>query len=182
MSDFKFACTNCGHSISCDSSHQGTQITCPNCQQPLTVSQIREPPPQPVKPETTERPCGLATASLVCSLFLSLGCIPGIICGHMALGRLRRNVFLTGKGMATAGLIVSYLALFSTIGFAVVGALEVGPRHGRQLTAQEKAANTGGHGCTPSGRGAHRRSGLGTGARTSETRQLDGKFLQQELA
>jgi Family of unknown function (DUF6805)/Domain of unknown function (DUF4190) len=142
MNDLKFACPNCGHEISCDSRDRGVQITCPDCQQPLTVPPMREPPPKSDQPETTGRPCGLATASLVCSLFLSLGCIPGIICGHLALSRLRHNIFLKGKGMATAGLIVSYLALFSTIGFVVVGALVLAPRHVRQLTAQEEAANT----------------------------------------
>ncbi len=54
---------------------------------------------------------GLAIASLVLSL---LGCffitaIAGVICGHMARGRIRANRNLSGGGLALAGLIIGYI-------------------------------------------------------------------------
>jgi len=58
---------------------------------------------------------GFAIASLVLSIlsiFLGpLGCVPGIICGHIARARIRRNPNLGGDGLALAGLIVGYLFL-----------------------------------------------------------------------
>lgn len=60
---------------------------------------------------------GFAVASLVASCFLSVGCIPGIVCGHVAVRRLRRNPALLGKRLALAGLLVSYLSLAGTILF-----------------------------------------------------------------
>ena len=42
MSDFKFACPNCGQHVVCDTSNAGMQIACPICQTLLTVPQ---PPP-----------------------------------------------------------------------------------------------------------------------------------------
>ncbi len=37
--------------------------------------------------------------------------IPAIICGHVSLGRLKKNALLRGKGMAIAGLILGYVSL-----------------------------------------------------------------------
>ena len=59
-------------------------------------------------------------ASLFCSVWVLLGFIPGMICGHLARAKMRRNPLLKGKGMATAGLVISYtmmgllLAVFGT--------------------------------------------------------------------
>lgn len=60
---------------------------------------------------------GAAVASLILGIlsltFLPLlASIPGIICGHTARGNIRQsNGALTGDGMATAGLVMSYLGL-----------------------------------------------------------------------
>jgi len=57
----------------------------------------------------------LAIVSLVCSATSvaagPIGFIPGIICGHIARSRMRRNPSLSGSGFATAGLIIGYAAL-----------------------------------------------------------------------
>lgn len=67
---------------------------------------------QPSPPRTE----GFAIASLVASLlgFVGggpLGWIPGIICGHIARSRIKRDPSLGGRGMATAGLIIGYSGL-----------------------------------------------------------------------
>ena len=54
---------------------------------------------------------GLAIASLVCSLIVPFGCIPAVICGHVALGRIKKEPALQGRGLALAGLIIGYVAL-----------------------------------------------------------------------
>ena len=67
-------------------------------------------PPQP-------KTSGLAVWSLVLGI-LSLGClsilsgIPGVICGHKALSKIKRSAgALTGQGMAIAGLVTGYLGI-----------------------------------------------------------------------
>jgi Family of unknown function (DUF6805)/Domain of unknown function (DUF4190) len=150
MSDFRFACPSCGQRIIVDSAHRGREINCPDCQKPLTIPQIRAPAPAAHAPEraaSASKPDGtklsaLALASLVCSTVLGIGCIPGIICGHLARARLRRNPALQGKGMANAGLIISYAFLLATTGVLAFGFLVLTPKTGRQLSAKEKAANT----------------------------------------
>lgn len=47
--------------------------------------------------------------SLVCCGFI-LG-IPAVICGHLALSKLQKEPQLRGKGLATAGLIIGYVAI-----------------------------------------------------------------------
>jgi hypothetical protein len=117
MSDFRFACPHCGQRIACDASLRGTQTTCPNCQNTITV-------PAPAAKAGTGpsirsgmvKISGLAVASLICSCFLSLGCIPGIICGHLSRARIRRNPsFVLGNKLALAGLIIGYASLAGTV-------------------------------------------------------------------
>jgi hypothetical protein len=45
-----------------------------------------------------------------CGFFLMSG-IAGIVCGHMALSRIKANPELEGHGLAFAGLIIGYLAV-----------------------------------------------------------------------
>ena len=53
------------------------------------------------------RTCGLAIASLVFALALGpFGLIPAVICGHLALRKIGKDVSLRGRGLALAGLIV----------------------------------------------------------------------------
>ena len=61
------------------------------------------------------RTSGIAIASLVLSL-LSLiigpfGCIPGIVCGHVARRQCARDPRIGGPGLALAGLIIGYVFL-----------------------------------------------------------------------
>jgi hypothetical protein len=51
----------------------------------------------------------LSLLGLVCCGFI-LG-IPGVICGHLALSKLQKEPQLQGKGLATAGLIIGYVAI-----------------------------------------------------------------------
>ena len=47
----------------------------------------------------------------------------GIICGHISLGKYKKLGGLTdGKGLAKAGLIISYIALAITV-FVIVGSI-----------------------------------------------------------
>ena len=70
----------------------------------------------------SQQSSGLAITSLVLgilSLFLLgiLGAIPGIITGHMARSKAKKNPEqFGGSGMALAGLILSYAVLILTIG------------------------------------------------------------------
>jgi hypothetical protein len=133
MSEFKFLCPECGQKILCDTAYSGAQIACPTCQKVITVPAAASggaPPPIPqmasrsAPPSTTAamgqkqdsgRFSALAITSLLCSVFVPLGSVPGIICGHLAKARMRRNIFLVGGKMANAGLLISYCVLLATI-------------------------------------------------------------------
>ncbi len=60
----------------------------------------------------------LGILGLVCCGFV-LG-IPAVICGHLALGKLKKDPGLQGKGMATAGLIIGYLAIAFWVVYVVL--------------------------------------------------------------
>jgi hypothetical protein len=49
-----------------------------------------------------------------------VGWLPGIICGHLAKSRLRRDPSLKGQGLATAGLVIGYLILTLEAGTAAI--------------------------------------------------------------
>lgn len=72
------------------------------------------PPASPTSPRIqsvgpARKTPGVAVAALVLSLLgIALG---GIICGHIARGRIRRDPSLGGKGLATAGLIIGYVTI-----------------------------------------------------------------------
>ena len=140
MSEFSFLCPECGQKILGDTAYSGAQITCPPCQKSITIPAAAaaapaSPPPAPI-PQAASQPAlsspaaaisrkqapgpfsGLAAASLICSVFVPLGSIPGIICGHLARARMRRNIFLEGGKMAKAGLLISYCVLMATLGTA----------------------------------------------------------------
>jgi hypothetical protein len=63
-------------------------------------------------PNKESENCGLAVASLVLSLAALIigpfGFVSGIVCGHLAKARLRKEPALGGRGMATAGLALGY--------------------------------------------------------------------------
>lgn len=150
MSEFRFACPHCGQRISGDTSYQSKEITCPACQQTLTVP---SPAKRAAMPGATDVPTAsvqpgsgklstLALVSFVSSLGLGIGSIPGIIFGHLAKARIRKDPSLAGKNLAAAGLIVSYSFLVFALTFLVVGFAVYAPLRGHQLTAKEQAANT----------------------------------------
>jgi len=146
MSDFRFACPNCGQRIVADSGYRGTEITCPNCQKSLTIPVIR---PQAAASQSFSRTSAesgnislLAVASLLCSWVLGVGAVAGIICGHLARIKIRRHPSLRGKKFANIGLITSYSSLCIAILFVSYGVFALAPRHGHQLTQKESEANT----------------------------------------
>ena len=71
----------------------------------LDVGQELQDKSQPV------RTSGLAVASLVFSLVGPIGCIPAVICGHIALRKIRKEGAVKGYGLALAGLIIGYAVL-----------------------------------------------------------------------
>jgi len=138
MSEFKFSCPACSQNISCDTASVGTQIACPNCNATITVPKETA--------GTAQRTSGLAIASLVCSLSSFVTCVgwlPGIICGHLAKSRLRRNPSLKGSGLATAGLVIGYLFLMSEVGTTAVYVWRVSNavKHGFENARQNLATN-----------------------------------------
>lgn len=76
-------------------------------------SGLAAPPTQPA------RTSGTAIASLVLSLFGPIGCIPAVICGHIALIQIGRNAVIKGRGLALAGVIIGYVVL----GLSVVASI-----------------------------------------------------------
>jgi hypothetical protein len=120
----------------------GTEIACPLCHASIIVpeaamapetisetaavsSRMETPPPFTGYHASTAPPrtSGLAIASLVCSLASLVTCIgwlPGIICGHMARSRMRRDSSLKGKGLAKAGLAIGYFILMLEAATAAV--------------------------------------------------------------
>ena len=85
------------------------------------MNETTPPPPlsQPAQPKTS----GLAVWSLVLGI-LSLVCfsiftaIPGVICGHVALSRIKRSAgAIAGNGLAIGGLVTGYLGIAWAIVF-----------------------------------------------------------------
>ena len=137
MSEFNFLCPACGQNILDDTTRSGTDINCPSCQAvivvpfPATTETTGEVPPPATPPPWTgynaavpvPKTSALAIASLICSLASLVTCIgwlPGIICGHMAKSRIRRDGSLKGNGLATGGLTIGYLILMLEVGTAGV--------------------------------------------------------------
>jgi hypothetical protein len=158
MSEFKFSCPACGQDILCDTTHVGTQIACPGCNATIAVpketagtadvsTQTGIPPALPGNIATTvQRTSRLAIASLVCSLSSLITCVgwlPGIICGHLAKSRIRRNPTLKGSGLATAGLIIGYLILMLEVGTAAVRiwSFSAALKHGYENVRQDLTTN-----------------------------------------
>ncbi len=134
MGEFNFSCPICGQNVLCDTVLEGTQHICPHCNNTIGVpTAFAEPAGVSPQTETTPawtgynatttapRTSRLAIASLVCSLaslVTCIGWIPGIICGHLAKSRIRRDSSLKGNGLATAGLTIGYLIMMLEAGTA----------------------------------------------------------------
>jgi len=129
MSELTFPCPLCKQNISCNASVAGEKINCPHCLELILV------PPAGLSPTTAassasagQKTSGLAIASLVCSLASVVTCIgwlPGIICGHIAKARIRRDPALKGSGIATAGLVIGYLFLLFEVSYTGVKAWQL---------------------------------------------------------
>jgi DNA-directed RNA polymerase subunit RPC12/RpoP len=158
MSEFKFSCPACGQDVLCDTTHVGTQIACPTCNATITVPEKTAgttdvstptdfPPALPGNVATTgQQTSRLAIASLVCSLSSFITCIgwlPGIVCGHLAKSRIRRNPSLKGAGLATAGLVIGYLIFISEIGCTAIYVWRISNavKQGFENARQELATN-----------------------------------------
>ncbi|MGJ8677789.1 MAG: DUF4190 domain-containing protein [Akkermansiaceae bacterium] len=92
----------------------------------------------------------LAIASLVCGILSCLGFflltgIPAIITGHLAKSKIKKSsVFLNGKGMATAGLIMGYISTFALVAIIAVFAAIATPlalKQARQVDLFEATGN-----------------------------------------
>jgi hypothetical protein len=82
----------------------------------LGVPLAPNPPPRYVPPAVQQGTPGVAIASLVLGLsvflFGLLAGIPAIICGHIALSKIKQaGGMLSGKGMAITGLVLGYLSI-----------------------------------------------------------------------
>jgi hypothetical protein len=82
------------------------------------------PPYGSMSPPTS----GFAIASMVCGIVTPCLChvgivaaIPAVICGHLAMSRIRENPLIPGRGMALAGLIIGYI--FTALTIFVVASL-----------------------------------------------------------
>jgi len=83
-------------------------------------------PPHP-QPPVQAKNCGLAITSLVLGLssliFSIITGLPAVICGHIALGKIKRaQGSLSGNGMAITGLVLGYISFPLTI-VAIAAAL-----------------------------------------------------------
>jgi Domain of unknown function (DUF4190) len=158
VSEFKFSCPACGRDILADTAHAGKDVACPICKAIIVVpnptagtaggsAQTNIPPAPPGRAASTvQRTSRLAIASLVCSLLSLITCVgwlPGIICGHLAKSRIRRNPALKGSGLATAGLLIGYLLLASEAGTTAVYVwrFSIAVKQGYENVRQDLATN-----------------------------------------
>ena len=113
---------------------------------PILPTTARSMPAAPAAASRPQQPpdhlSALAVASLICSVFVPLGSIPGIICGHQAKKRMRRNIFLVGERMANAGLLISYSVLVATLTLAGIFLLEHWYNHPVKVLRESPTALT----------------------------------------
>lgn len=108
-------------------------------------SQAGGPPALPGQPPvlpSLRRTEPLSIWSLVLGIISLVGCgflagIPAVICGHIGLGRIKRDPALDGKGMAMTGLITGYISLLLVPIFAVLAALALPAIIGAKEKAKE---------------------------------------------
>jgi hypothetical protein len=133
----KFQCTHCGQHLEGDEDLAGASIDCPACQKPFMIpsaAAVRSPEPTVLHVAHSmdggnKKMSGLAVASLVLGsagmLFGVICCgIPmsaiGIVVGHMAFSQTNgQPERYTGRGLAVAGLVTSYVGLLVGIGAGI---------------------------------------------------------------
>ena len=111
-------------------------------------------PPPPIAPQTVPHTPAVAIWSLILAV-LSFTCgwlftaIPAVICGHVARAKIRKSGgALGGKGIATAGLALGYIALvLCVIGIPLlVSMIQWDRERLHQLSTERKAiASEDGH-------------------------------------
>lgn len=86
-----------------------------------------DPYPPPLAPPASLPPAtsGLAISSLVCGIlgFMTLGItsLVGAVLGHLGLSRIRRSPeTLSGRGLAIAGLVTSYLGILIFLAMVIL--------------------------------------------------------------
>jgi hypothetical protein len=55
---------------------------------------------------------GIGVFGFCCGLFL-MAAVAGVVCGHLALSKIKANPELEGHGLALSGLIIGYIAIAS---------------------------------------------------------------------
>lgn len=88
---------------------------------------VPQQPAMPVSISSSPKNSGLGIASLVCGILSFFTCgltgLAGIICGHMALSRIKKSMgAVGGRGIAIAGLVTSYFG-FLIVGVAMLAAI-----------------------------------------------------------
>jgi hypothetical protein len=118
-------CKHCGSGVEINLA--GQEVTCPGCGKSFLVPAA--PGQLPAPATTTKSTSALAVVSMALSLGTllglgPLGCISGIVCGHIAQAELRRNPFMEGEGFANAGLAIGYAFLaLALLALLMVGAV-----------------------------------------------------------
>ena len=119
----EFRCPHCNEMVATSDESAGQEGLCDHCGQPVAIP-ARTPGPAPAAdppapPSQRTRLSKLAITSLAfgiaaCPLYLlgAVAAVPGIIAGHTALSRIRRQPErLTGRLVAVAGLTLSWASL-----------------------------------------------------------------------
>jgi hypothetical protein len=98
-------------------------------------------------PAARGKTSGLAIAALVCGILTFLGCsllaaLPAVICGHLALSRLKSGRATAGRGLAIAGLILGYVGIVASIVVAIFWGLFVTHRVKQVQAEMQKGRGT----------------------------------------
>ena len=132
MADIEFPCSSCSTPLVVAAEGIGRTVACPKCSARIVVPGPRRieigTMPPPIAPGHRQdyrdydfgmtvrtRNCTLAYISLalVCFSFITafVLLLPGIVCGHIALGQCNRDPSMTGKSFAIAALVVGYIVV-----------------------------------------------------------------------
>ncbi|NIA21800.1 MAG: DUF4190 domain-containing protein [Anaerolineaceae bacterium] len=127
----QFICPSCQQAVTVAEQYAGGQVFCPTCRAELTVPGVNvssqvpvgqpggPPSLNPGGPPAGAKRSAAAVASLVLSLIAWLACplgfvfsFPGLLLGLIGRAKVKRSGgALTGRGAATAGVIISLLHL-----------------------------------------------------------------------
>jgi hypothetical protein len=76
---------------------------------PMTLAQQRKTEPLAIMALVFG---GIGIFGFCCGLFL-MSAVAGVVCGHLALSKIKANPELEGHGLALSGLIIGYIAIAS---------------------------------------------------------------------